>query len=269
MAAAQGLSNWQLCTLAVTLRDIQAGEELLEDYRAYNTPCTDGHDCPEYMKQQQQQRWEGGSSEQAATELPHEDWNRAVLVQSLDAYVRSSSSPGGGLGVFAARDLPAGTVWNKEDAAHALAVTRGQWSTLYRLEASLAAAHAEKPLITAFVTILRSHGIYCPLDDRMYLPLARSVLARQAAANTRDEHSPQRQGSSSSSSSGRGVAEQQMRANSVHIADGGADIVAAAGAAARCTWLQTVADVHQGEELVVGASQRHECDWPGLQPTRL
>jgi hypothetical protein len=133
MAAAQGLSEWQQCTLVVTLRDVQAGEELLEDYAGYNTPCTADHDCPGFLKQQQQKQQQqqiaGGSVKQAALQVPHDEWNHAVLVQSHDVYVGSSSStsrPGGGgaLGVFAARDLPAGTVWNKEDASYALTVTR-------------------------------------------------------------------------------------------------------------------------------------------------
>jgi hypothetical protein len=127
MASAQGLSDWQICTLAVTAREIQAGEELLEDYAAFNTPCTDSHKCPDFLTQQQQQQQAHGVVETGVFGLPHDEWNRAVLVQSLDIYVgpsSSSSRPGGGLGVFAARDLPAGTVWNKEDAAHSLAVTR-------------------------------------------------------------------------------------------------------------------------------------------------
>jgi hypothetical protein len=130
MAFAQGLSDWQICTLAVTSREVQAGEELLEDYAEYNTPCTDSHNCPDFLsqeqQQQQQQQQQQGNVLKGVFGLPQDDWNHAVLVQSLDVYVGSSSSsrPGGGLGVFAARDLPAGTVWNKEDAAHSLAVTR-------------------------------------------------------------------------------------------------------------------------------------------------
>jgi hypothetical protein len=131
IVAAQGLNPWQACTLVATLRDVRAGEELLEDYTPYNTPCSHDNDCPEFMQQQQQRQTAGKRGEQAASsQQPQEEWNRAVLVQTLDTYVGSSSSsssssgPGGGLGVFAARDLPAGTVWNKEDAAHALTVTR-------------------------------------------------------------------------------------------------------------------------------------------------
>ncbi|WIA35565.1 hypothetical protein OEZ86_003990 [Tetradesmus obliquus] len=151
MVAAKGLSPWHLCTLVVTLRDVRAGEEMLEDYTPYNTPCSTDKSCPEYM--QQQGHTAGASGEKAASsQQPQQEWSRAVQVPSSDVIVGNSSSnsrPGGGLGVFAARHLPAGTVWNKEDAAHALTVTRGQWSTLSRLERSLAAAHASKPLISA------------------------------------------------------------------------------------------------------------------------
>jgi hypothetical protein len=129
--AAQRLNPWHECTLVVTLRDVLAGEELLEDYTPYNTPCADDNsNCPEFMRQQQQQQQTAGDTDEraASSQQPQEEWNRAVLVQSLDVYIgnstSSSSRPGGGVGVFAARDLPAGTVWNKEDAAHALTVTR-------------------------------------------------------------------------------------------------------------------------------------------------
>jgi hypothetical protein len=145
MASALGLSDWQICILSVTAREIQAGEELLEDYAAYNTPCTDSHSCPDFLTQQQHAH---GKVDKGVFGLPRDDWNRAVLVQSLDMYVGSSSRPtGGGLGVFAARDLPAGTIWNKEDAAHAMAVTR-------RVEARMSGISAGLPACCLIVCVI-------------------------------------------------------------------------------------------------------------------
>jgi hypothetical protein len=112
---ALGVTAWQICTVLVTLRDITAGEELIEDYSEYDPPCLFRGDCPQVLNLPPPDE----ESRQYYTE-----WLRPVLVSSPDVYVSNSSSPGGALGVFAARDLPAGTVWNKEDAAHALAVTR-------------------------------------------------------------------------------------------------------------------------------------------------
>lgn len=91
---------------------------MLEDYFQYTPPCQGRSDCPEFMQQQQQQ------ADLDDGEHPLEEWNRVAMVQLRDAYVANSSSPKGGLGVFAARDLPVGTVWNKEDAMHSLAITR-------------------------------------------------------------------------------------------------------------------------------------------------
>jgi hypothetical protein len=114
---ALGVTPWQICTVLVTLREISAGEELIEDYSEYDPPCLFRGDCPKVLNLPQ--------PDEESREY-YKDWLRAVLVQSPDTYVGSSSSsrPGDGLGVFAARDLPAGTVWNTEDAAHTLAVTR-------------------------------------------------------------------------------------------------------------------------------------------------
>jgi hypothetical protein len=118
------VTPWQVCTLLATLRDVRAGEELLEDYLEYDPPCVSRRDCPEFLARHLPVLSGQASSGKQGLE-------GAVLVQSLDVYIGNSSSssssssrPGGGLGVFAARDLPAGTVWNKEDAAHALTVTR-------------------------------------------------------------------------------------------------------------------------------------------------
>jgi hypothetical protein len=115
---ALGVTPWQICTVLVTLRDISAGEELVEDYSEYDPPCLFRGDCPKVLNLPQ--------PDDESREY-YKEWLRAVLVTSPDTYVGSSSSssrPGGGLGVFAARDLPAGTIWNKEDAAHTLAVSR-------------------------------------------------------------------------------------------------------------------------------------------------
>jgi hypothetical protein len=123
----QAVTPWHVCTVLATFRDIRAGEEVLENYLDYDPPCVLRGDCPEFLAQ----GLDALDDPESSTE---QGFGHAVLVQSLDTYVGSSSSssrssssssgPGGGLGVFAARDLPAGTVWNKEDAAHALTVTR-------------------------------------------------------------------------------------------------------------------------------------------------
>lgn len=49
-------------------------------------------------------------------------------------YVAPSTVPGAGLGIFAAEDLPRGTVWNAEDAMPENTVTfsRAQWDTLLK-----------------------------------------------------------------------------------------------------------------------------------------
>jgi hypothetical protein len=101
----------------------------------------------------------------------------------------------------------------------------------------------------------------------VYLPLSHSLLAQQATANSHAQGSLD----SSSSSSEGGKQEtregRQTRPNSKTLADGDtyAGVAAAAGAAARCLWQQTVVDVRQGEELVVAPSLRQQCDWAGFQ----
>jgi hypothetical protein len=89
----------------------------------------------------------------------------------------------------------------------------------------------------------------------MYLPLSRSLLARRAATRSRDvQHTSGKQQVPASL--------QAAAANSVRAVDAGAG----ASAAARCTWLQLVADVQKDEELVVVYGQQHDgCDWPGLR----
>jgi hypothetical protein len=123
----------------------------------------------------------------------------------------------------------------------------------------------------------------------MYLPLSRSLLAQQATADSHahgssnsSSNSSSTNSSSSSSSSNSdsdrkgGKQEQDMREgwhaipNSRLSADcGNGDIdgmAAAAGAAARCLWQQTVVDVRKGEELVVGPIfSLQKCDWAGFQ----
>lgn len=96
----------------------------------------------------------------------------------------------------------------------------------------------------------------------MYLPLSRSLLARRAAAGSSNaQHN--------SSSGWLHTAQREAQntaANSVWVINQGAGAAAAAGAAARCMWLQTVADVREGEELVVVQQQQlGDCDWPGLR----
>jgi cysteine synthase len=114
----------------------------------------------------------------------------------------------------------------------------------------------------------------------MYLPLSRSLLARRAASHSSIAQHP----STGSSRDGKQqmhaslhevqqVAAAAAAANSVRLVDHNelqAGIAAAAGAAARCTWLQTVADVRRDEALVVVYPQQHDgCDWPGLRPPTL
>ncbi|KAF6250963.1 hypothetical protein COO60DRAFT_705304 [Scenedesmus sp. NREL 46B-D3] len=225
-----GVTPWQFCTVLVTLRDVQAGEELTEDYSEYDPPCRFRGDCAEFLARHM-------PLPAADDSRDHQDWTRAVLVQSPDVYTANGSSPGGGLGVFAAQDLPAGTVWNKEDAAHALAVTREQWAHLLRLHVAPEASGVSKPLFRLTVDALRSFGSCCLLDDRVYLPFTTALLAkrRQSQAGRR------RAEGSSTNSTGK----HQLHANAVHVRDAasvgaGADVAVPLGSSleARCTWLK-------------------------------
>ena len=47
--ADEGLASpWQRCTVAMTLRDISMGEEILEDYNLYSPPCRGRGDCADF-----------------------------------------------------------------------------------------------------------------------------------------------------------------------------------------------------------------------------
>jgi hypothetical protein len=72
----------------------------------------------------QQKQHSGPRSASAATGSSKLEKQQHKLVQLPGVQLRNSSLSGGGLGLFAAADLPAGTVWNKADAEASLVITR-------------------------------------------------------------------------------------------------------------------------------------------------
>jgi hypothetical protein len=103
----------------------------------------------------------------------------------------------------------------------------------------------------------------------MYVPFTTSLLAKQqSVVGSQGNSMHVGQGSNSNSS-----ASSMQRANSMHVDDAAVGGIAAGSAvsrgasvAARCTWLQTAADVRKGEELIVARSKRFQCNWRGLRP---
>lgn len=129
MGLSPGINYDISCVIAPALRDIQAGEEILEDYREF---YCDSHDntCEEYVFDEGLEPFvvwkKDKGSPTASGRLPG---RRHPLVQlplvkvkglgTTFAATAASSSM-----VVAAMDLPAGSVWNDLDADFSLEVTR-------------------------------------------------------------------------------------------------------------------------------------------------
>jgi hypothetical protein len=140
---------------------------------------------------------------------------------------------------------------------------------LLELHQGLEASGVNKPLVSQTVEAFQSYGFCCPLDGRMYVRFTTSLLAKQqSVVGSQGNSMHVGQGSNSNSS-----ASSMQRANSMHVEDAdagsattGSAVLRGASVAARCTWLQTAADVRKGEELIVARSKRFQCNWPGVGP---
>ncbi|KAF6256326.1 hypothetical protein COO60DRAFT_119403 [Scenedesmus sp. NREL 46B-D3] len=80
-----------------------------------------------------------GAAEQSLQQQPTSTVQGIPLPEYKSYWVGNSTIPGAGLGVFARTDMPAGTVWNLEDAEpdNTIAITLRQWQALTGLEEHL------------------------------------------------------------------------------------------------------------------------------------
>ena len=166
---------------------------------------------------------------------------------------------------------------------------------MFQLQTSIKAAGISKPLLDSFVDAFRRHGQYCPLDDRVYMVLSPSTLARYGQAIKSGPSGWVRNSAAAGSSSGPqdlagagtsfsddslkkvngegsgGRIEQEepqhtlLPSNSlpVYLAASAGKASRAVNAAERCIWRQTTARVKKGEEIVQAVDQ-HRCNWPGF-----
>jgi hypothetical protein len=161
--------------------------------------------------------------------------------------------------------------------------------TLLQLQSSLKAAGISRPKVDDVIHLLRSSGVYCPLDDRLYVPFTYSLLARRSGITNhlhddshqrasieqqlQDSTSNSRGASTSKTGDAAAAGRPTVPHNSARMA--GATLAEAASigttvatnlnAARRCIWAYTLADVSKGEEIVLAASRANDCDWPGMQ----
>ena len=162
---------------------------------------------------------------------------------------------------------------------------------IFHLQKAIKAAGIIKPLLDSFVGAFQSHGQYCPCDDRLYMVLSPSTLARHGMDNqfvggpvpSTDAGKIARQGlvgvgGPSPLDDGvnkHGGGDRQpgqqpqdvLRANSRSMSSLGRGALKAAcgsiGAAKSCIWSQTTAPVKKGEEIIQDVGQ-YRCTWPGF-----
>jgi hypothetical protein len=167
---------------------------------------------------------------------------------------------------------------------------------MLRLQTSIKAAGISKPAVESFVDAFRSHGQYCPLNDRLYMVLSPSTLARHgskatqsgsslvlsaAAAAVAVNHigeslkSPSdtpsedkiilSNGAGSHSKSSRGQPQDMPPANSLPVYLAASGRASHVGAAEGCLWRQTTAVVKKGAEILQGlGGPKQRCTWPGF-----